>query len=120
MGRNNIRLVKVCIVIVCVLAAIAIVYTKSSTKKIESSFKPMVKVEDKIYLWVDDIEIGSKKFEKIGEIDFSYKTLEKDLGENDDNFSSNIYKKGTEIYKYDDSGIIIIGKGFTSLLKEMD
>ena len=108
MGHNNIRLVKVVAIVVIVISVLAALYFKNKEGSTESSFKPMVKVEDQIYLWDDEREVDLTSLEKIGEIEFSYKTLNKKLESSDKNYSSNVFRVGSTIYRYDESKIVVV------------
>ncbi len=69
----------------------------------EASYKPMVKVNDKIYDWVRDlgaVKLGDMEF--LGEIKSSKDSLSKTLNDEDENFTSNIYPIGAKIYKWDE------------------
>ncbi|HGR1134084.1 TPA: DUF5301 domain-containing protein [Streptococcus pneumoniae] len=69
----------------------------------EASYKPMVKVNDKIYGWVRDlgaVKLGDMEF--LGEIKSSKDSLSKTLNDEDENFTSNIYPIGAKIYKWDE------------------
>lgn len=74
----------------------------------EASYKPMVKVNDKIYGWVRDlgaVKLGDMEF--LGEIKSSKDSLSKTLNDEDENFTSNIYPIGAKIYKWDEKSILI-------------
>lgn len=83
----------------------------------EASYMPMVKFENKIYLWRKDLEnIDISKMEKVGEINFSHKSLNKKLEPDDPNFSSNLFSVESKLYRYDDKGLVIEFDGNKSLL----
>lgn len=121
MGFNNLRLVKLFFLVCILVLALILVVFLTHKDNIEDSYKPMVKINDAIYLWEDDLEnIDVNKLEYMGEIEFSYKTLKKKLDHNDLNFSSNIYSKKTKIYKYDDTRVILILDKTASILRRND
>ena len=121
MGFNNLRLVKLFFLVCILVLALIIVILLTHKDNIENSYKPMVKINEAIYLWEDDLEnIDVNKLEYLGEIEFSYKTLKKKLDHNDLNFSSNIYSKKTKIYKYDDTRVILILDKTASILRRND
>lgn len=132
MGRNNLQLVGLglCVVLVCFFVVITVLYTKDKIQNHDNSdsdelisddsFKPMIKVEDEIYLWTGDIVTDLAQFEKIGEVKFSYETLNKGIDETDQNFTSNIYQEGAEVYRYDDSNIIIYQDSYGRLFEKGD
>lgn len=130
MERNNLQLVGLglCVVLVCIFVVIAVLHTKDKIQNHEDSdelisddsFKPMIKVGDEIYLWTGDIVTDLAQFEKIGEVKFSYETLNKGIDETDQNFTSNIYQEGAEVYRYDDSNIIIYQDSYGRLFEKGD
>ena len=121
MGFNNLRLVKLFFLVCILVLALILVILLTHKDNIENSYKPMVKINEAIYLWEDDLEnIDLNKLEYMGEIEFSYKTLKKKLDHNDLNFSSNIYSKKTKIYKYDDTRVILILDKTASILRRND
>ncbi len=121
MGFNNLRLVKLFFLVCILVLALILVILLTHKDKIEDSYKPMVKINEAIYLWEDDLEnIDVNKLEYMGEIEFSYKTLKKKLDHNDLNFSSNIYSEKTKIYKYDDTRVILILGKTASILRRND
>ena len=81
----------------------------------------MVKVNNAIYLWEDDlVNIDINKLERIGKIEFSYNSGRKRLDLKDVNFSSNVCSKGDEIYKYDDTRIVVVSEKTKSIFRKND
>lgn len=74
----------------------------------EGSYKPMVKLNDKIYGWVRDLgEVKLGDMEFLGEIKNSKGSLSKGLSNKDENLSSNIYPVGAKIYKWDEESLLV-------------
>ncbi len=74
----------------------------------EDSYKPMVKLNDKIYGWVRDLgEVKLGDMEFLGEIKNSKGSLLNGLNSEDENLSSNIYPVGTKIYKWDEKSLLV-------------
>ena len=116
---------KILLLISVVTVLLACCYINFSRDKdnnsIDASFKPMVKIDDVIYGFSGELEkVDKLNFEKLGEIKYSYNTINVGLKEADENFSSNVYEKGLEVYKYSDSEIVVVGKNFVSILKELN
>ena len=93
MGDNNLRWVRIggilCIIVVLFVGVIKL----TQKNNIDSSYKPMVKVNNAIYLWLDLKDV---------------------------NFSSNVCSKGDEIYKYDDTRIVVVSEKTKSIFRKND
>ncbi|MGF0040305.1 DUF5301 domain-containing protein [Peptoniphilaceae bacterium SGI.131] len=81
---------------------------KDVKNETDDSYKPMVKLNDKIYIWVRDLgEVKLGNMEFLGEIKYSKMSLLKNLNSKDKNLSSNIYPVGTKIYKWDEKSVLV-------------
>ena len=87
---------------------------------IDASYKPMVKVNDTIYYWSKDLEdINLKDLTLIGKVEKSYNSGTKSVDEGNENFSSNVFPKGSKIYLYDETSIIVeTNSGFSLCVEE--
>ena len=84
----------------------------------DKSFKPMLKLEDTIYLWTDDKDLDPEDLEELGQVEFSYKSLERSLGDRDQDRSSNIFTPGSPIYRLDRDRIVVLDQGSYSILEK--
>lgn len=74
----------------------------------DASYKPMVKVDDKIYGWVRDLEeVKLDNLEFLGEIKISKDSLSESLNDEDENFTSNIFPVGVKVYRWDEKSVLI-------------
>ena len=106
--------------IVLLIIVILGIYTLSNKRndEINACYKPMVKVNDIIYYWVKDLDdTDLTGFTMIGEVEKSYNSGLKSIDEKSDDFSSNVFPKGSKIYIYDDTSIIVETDEGISLLE---
>lgn len=126
MGQHNSRLVKI-IGGVCLVAPLILFFSQIPPDVLnrrgnesDDSFKPMIKVDDDIYIWEEEIDhFDTSKYELIGKVVFSYEDTSKTLGPEDVSLSSNLFPKNSKIYRYDDKRILVEFEpyGFTMLKK---
>lgn len=125
MGRDNISMVKYNKLWLLGLVALAVIvgifaYNNFKSQETEASFKPMVKVEDEVYYWSEDLtDLDTEKYEFIGEIKVSQGSLSFKLEADDENLSTNIYPLGTKVYRYDGETVLVVLKDGLSLLRVM-
>lgn len=116
------------ILIITVLILASFYYVKfnkldrdKKSVEIESSYKPMIKVNDVIYGFDGDLDkIDKSELEHLGQIKHSYNSIGVGLKDTDENFSSNVFEKGLAIYRKNDTEIIVVGKDFISKLKKLN
>ncbi|WP_053942404.1 hypothetical protein [Kallipyga gabonensis] len=126
MGQHNSRLVKI-IGGVCLVALLILFFSQIPPDVLnrrgnesDDSFKPMIKVDDDIYIWEEEFDhFDTSKYELIGKVAFSYEDTSKTLGPEDVSLSSNLFPKNSKIYRYDDKRILVEFEpyGFTILKK---
>ena len=126
MGQHNSRLVKI-IGGVCLVALLILFFSQIPPDVLnrrgnesDDSFKPMIKVDDDIYIWEEEFDrFDTSKYELIGKVTFSYEDTSKTLGPEDVSLSSNLFPKNSKIYRYDDKRILVEFEpyGFTILKK---
>lgn len=86
---------------------------------IDANYKPMVKVNDRIYYWTKDLEdIDLTEFIMIGRVENSDNSISKSLDKEDKNFSSNVYPIGSRLYIYDETSIMVETNSGISLCVE--
>ncbi|MDO5696146.1 MAG: hypothetical protein Q4P30_05290 [Eubacteriales bacterium] len=84
------------------------------------AYKPMLKVNERIYYEEDTLQnIDMEKLEKIGEIKNSYNSGTKKVTMEDENGTSNVYPKGSQIYRNGEKIIVVQGANIW-LLKELE
>lgn len=119
--KKLLRIILIIIVLVSTSFYCIKLYKDKKSVGIESSYKPMVKVNDVIYGFDCDLDkIDKSELEKLGEIKYSYNSIGVALKDTDKNFSSNVYEKGLAIYRKNDIEIIVEGKDFISKLKKFN
>lgn len=107
------------VLVVIILIIISRNYNQSKVMY-ENSYKPMIKVNNTVYGFSKDINtIDKSKLESLGKIMYSYNTINFAIKETDKNFTSNVYEKGLEVYRYSDNEIIVIGEDFITVLKKI-
>ncbi len=125
MGRDNRSMVKYNKLWLLGLVTLAVivgifVYNNRKSQETDASFKPMVKVEDEVYYWSEDLtDLDTEKYEFIGEIKVSHGSLSLKLEADDENLSTNIYPLGTKVYRYDGETVLVVLKDGLSLLRVM-
>lgn len=115
------RYKKIFIPILLLITVIGVIYIAKNTSKddIDANYKPMVKVENKIYYWSKDLEdISLKDFTLIGEVKKSYNSGLKSIDERSENYSSNVFPTGSKLYLYDKTSIIVVTNSGVSLCVE--
>ncbi len=108
------------IIYVTIIVLLGLLSACSKTDdKVERSYKPMLKVGSAIYYWNCDVDMNIENLEKIGQVEKSYATLKKSVKLNDDDFTANVSKVGSEIYKIDDESVLLVGDNYKSIFKKI-
>lgn len=99
---------KVRAIIILILVIILCMGCNDSYDQPYGCYKPMVKANGKIYGWSGDNYELSEDAVFIGEIKYSYGTLQKRVEETDKDFTSNSGQEGRRIYQEGDETYIIV------------